>query len=273
MTSSALRTLCYDWAKTFSLHPRPGRQRPCLTAEPVVIDYETFCKTHDCHAGQGLTIAQTARALGLDPRTVATWVARSRFEPRRSRPRGSVLDPFKSRITRLLDTHPYSAQQIFQRLREEGYRGGVTILRDYVRRIRPTKRPVYLKLHFAPGECAQVDWGAYGTVAVVIPVAGFRSSSWCWRSAAKCLWSSPSPRPWSISSPATNTASPPWVCRPKSWSTISNPRFCSAWPAPHRCSIRAISTLPATTALRSRPAMSPAPTKRRGLHTTPHSSG
>jgi transposase len=117
-----------------------------------VIDYETFCKIHDCHDRQGLTIAQTARALGLHPQTVATWVARSRFEPRRSRPRSSVLDPFKPRITRLLDTHPYSAQQIFQRLREEGYRGGVTILRDYVRRIRPTKRPVYLKLHFATGE-------------------------------------------------------------------------------------------------------------------------
>jgi transposase len=131
-----------------------------------VIDYETFCKIHDCHDRQGLTIAQTARALGLHPQTVATWVARSRFEPRRSRPRSSVLDPFKPRITRLLDTHPYSAQQIFQRLREEGYRGGVTILRDYVRRIRPTKRPVYLKLHFATGECAQVDWGCYGTVAV-----------------------------------------------------------------------------------------------------------
>ena len=131
-----------------------------------MIDYETFAKIHDCRDRQGLTIAQTARALGLDPRTVVTWVARSRFEPRRSRPRGSVLDPFKPRITRLLDTHPYSAQQIFQRLREDGYRGGVTILRDYVRRIRPSKRPVYLKLDFAPGECAQVDWGAYGTVAV-----------------------------------------------------------------------------------------------------------
>ena len=93
-------------------------------------------------------------------------MARSRFEPRRSRPRSSVLDPFKPRIIRLLDSHSYSAQQIFQRLREEGYRGGVTILRDYVRCIRPTKRPVYLKLHFAPGECVQVDWGAYGTVAV-----------------------------------------------------------------------------------------------------------
>src|SRR6266851_4813037 len=166
MTSSAPRAACYDWAKTFSLHPRRRRQRSCLTAEPVVIDYETFCKIHDCHDRQGLTIAQTARVLGLHPQTVATWVARSRFEPRRSRPRGSVLDPFKPRVTRLLDTHPYSAQQIFQRLREEGYRGGMTVLRDYIRRIRPTKRPVYLKLHFAPGECAQVDWGCYGTVAV-----------------------------------------------------------------------------------------------------------
>jgi transposase len=131
-----------------------------------VIDYETFAKIHDCRDRQGLTIVQTARALGLHPQTVATWSARARFEPRRSRPRGSVLDPFKTRITRLLDTHPYSAQQIFQRLREEGYGGGMTILRDYVRRIRPPRRPVYLKLHFAPGECAQVDWGSYGTVAV-----------------------------------------------------------------------------------------------------------
>jgi transposase len=51
-------------------------------------------------------------------------------------------------------------------LREDGYQAGVTILRNYIRRIRPTKRPVYLKLHFAAGECAQVDWGSYGTVAV-----------------------------------------------------------------------------------------------------------
>src|SRR5437764_3270222 len=165
MTSCAPPTGCYDWARTFSLRPRRGQHSPCRTAEPVVIDYETFAKIHDCHDRQGLTIAQTARSLGLHPQTVATWLKRPRFERRRSRPRGSILDAFKSRITRLLDTHPYSAQQILQRLREEGYDGGITILRDYVRRIRPPKRPVYLKLHFSPGECAQVDWGAYRTVA------------------------------------------------------------------------------------------------------------
>src|SRR4029077_5597097 len=141
MTSSAPPAGCYGSAKTFSLHTRRGRSRPRLTAEPVVIDYETFCKIHDCHDRQRLTITQTARALGIDPRTGARWATRSRFEPRRSRPRGSVLDPFKPGITRLLDTHPYSAQQIFQRLREEGSRGDITIWRYYVRRIRPTKRP------------------------------------------------------------------------------------------------------------------------------------
>jgi len=107
-----------------------------------VIDYETFARIRDCRDRQGLTITQIARALGLHRQTVAKWLARSRFERPRPTPRASLLDPFKGRITRLLDTHPYSAQQIFQRRREEGYGGGITILRDYVRRIRPPKLPV-----------------------------------------------------------------------------------------------------------------------------------
>jgi transposase len=131
-----------------------------------VIDYETYSRIRDCRDRQGLTITQIARTLGLHRETVAKWLARSRFERPRPLPRSSLLDPFKGRITRLLDTHPYSAQQIFQRLREEGYGGGITIVRDYVRLIRPPKLPVYLKLHFAPGECAQIDWGSWGTVVV-----------------------------------------------------------------------------------------------------------
>jgi transposase len=35
-----------------------------------------------------------------------------------------------------------------------------------VRNIRPRRAPAYLKLAFAPGECAQVDWGSFGTLAV-----------------------------------------------------------------------------------------------------------
>jgi len=129
-----------------------------------MIDYETYCKIRDCHERQQLTIAQTARALGLHAQTVATWAQRPAYRARQSVPRSSRLDPFKARVVRLLETHPYSAQQIFQRLREDGFDGGFTIVKDYVRKVRPVRREAFLKLAFAPGECAQVDWGEYGSI-------------------------------------------------------------------------------------------------------------
>lgn len=131
-----------------------------------MIDYETFCKIRDHHDRQGLTIAQTARALGVHPETVAKWVKRTRYEARRPAPRASRLDAFKDQVVRLLESHPYSAQQLFQRLREAGYGGGLTIVKDYVAKVRPVRREAFLKLAFAPGECAQVDWGEYGSVNV-----------------------------------------------------------------------------------------------------------
>lgn len=67
---------------------------------------------------------------------------------------------------RWLEVHPYSAQQIFQRLREEGFAGGYTTVKDDVRKVRPVRREAFLKRPFAPGECAQVDWGEYGSVNV-----------------------------------------------------------------------------------------------------------
>jgi transposase len=127
-----------------------------------MIDYETFCKIHDHHDRQGLTIAQTARALSLHPQTVAKWVKRTRYEARAGAPRASRLDPFKNQVVRLLESHPYSTQQIFQRLHEAGYRGGLTMVKDYVAKVRPARREAFLKLAFAPAECAQVDWGQYG---------------------------------------------------------------------------------------------------------------
>ena len=131
-----------------------------------MIDYETYCKIKDCHERQHLTIAQTARALGLHPDTVAKWVRCAQYRARESAPRSSGLDPFKDRVIALLERHPYSAQQIFQRLREDGFAGGLTSVKDYVRRVRPARREAFLKLVFAPGECAQLDWGEYGSIGV-----------------------------------------------------------------------------------------------------------
>ena len=131
-----------------------------------MVDYETYCRIRNHRVRQQLTVAQTARALGLDARTVARWAEVEQFRARQPRPRASKLDAFKGQIVRWLDAHPYSAQQIYQRLAEAGYGGGITIVKDYVHRIRPRRQPAFLKLDFQPGECAQLDWGEFGTVTV-----------------------------------------------------------------------------------------------------------
>lgn len=131
-----------------------------------MLDYATFCQIRDHIVRQQLTVIQTARALALDSRTVAKWASVEQFHPRTGVARTSKLDPFKGQIVRWLDSHPYSAQQIFQRLREAGYDGGISIVKAYVQRIRPRPVQAFLKLDFAAGECAQVDWGEFGSIAV-----------------------------------------------------------------------------------------------------------
>lgn len=131
-----------------------------------MIDYATFCQIRDYHQRQKLRVEQIAQALKLHRQTVAYWLRQPTYRARQTPRRSSKLDPFKADIARWLEAHPLSAVQLLQRLREHGYTGGLTIVKDYVRRIRPRRAPAYLRLHFAPGECAQVDWGSYGTIAV-----------------------------------------------------------------------------------------------------------
>jgi transposase len=131
-----------------------------------MIDFDLFARIKNYHEHRGLNSAQIARELGLDPRTVGYWLSQKRFRPRIAVPRPSKLDPFKDSIIRMLETHPYTAAQILHKLREEGFDGGYTILTDYVRNIRPRRTPAFLKLAFAPGECAQVDWGSHGSIRV-----------------------------------------------------------------------------------------------------------
>jgi len=131
-----------------------------------MIDYALFSKIRHLNQHDGLTAQQIARELAMDVRTVKKWLDQTRFRPRQSSPRASKLDPFKSDIVRLLQAHPYTAIQLLQRLREKGFEGGYSIVKEYVRKVRPPKTRAFLTLKFAPGECAQVDWGSFGAVNV-----------------------------------------------------------------------------------------------------------
>ena len=131
-----------------------------------MIDYQTYCQIRLLAGQKKLKASQIAAELNLDIKTVEKWMEKETFQPRKSPKRSSKLDPHKKQIIALLDRHPYTARQICQQLEQEGYAGGYTLIKDYVRLVRPVRKPAYLMLEFAAAECAQVDWGQYGSVPV-----------------------------------------------------------------------------------------------------------
>lgn len=131
-----------------------------------MIDYPTFCQLRMLLDEKHLTTAQVAVELKLDPKTVANWADRTSYQQRQRSKRLSKLDAFKGQIVALLERHAYSAQQLLQQLKPLGYAGGYSILKEFVRRVRPVHKPAFLMLEFAPGECAQVDWGSFGSITV-----------------------------------------------------------------------------------------------------------
>ncbi len=131
-----------------------------------MIEYSQYVRIHYLRHQRKLRLGQIAAELKLDEKTVSKWLGRERFEPRKGKGRSSKLDPYKALVKAWLEKHPYSAQQILQLLREEGCPAGYTIVKDYVRKVRPRGNAAYLSLSFAPGECAQVDWGSFGSVGV-----------------------------------------------------------------------------------------------------------
>jgi transposase len=131
-----------------------------------MIDYPTFSKIKYLHQHQHLKCSQIAKELGIDERTVAKWLSENQYHQRKPVQRSSKLDFFKADIIRMLEAYPLSAAQVLQRIREDGFDGGYTIVKEYVRNVRPRRKKAYLTLSFAPGQCAQVDWGSYGSVNV-----------------------------------------------------------------------------------------------------------
>ncbi len=131
-----------------------------------MISYEMFVRLRTLLDQEGYRLRQVARTLGLDIKTVRLWSKRTQYQQCAQPKRASKLDPLKGEIVRLLHQHPFSAQQILQKLRQGGYSGGYSILKEFIRLVRPVHRPAYLTLHFEPGECAQIDWGYAGVVPV-----------------------------------------------------------------------------------------------------------
>jgi transposase len=121
---------------------------------------------------EGIAVRAIARRLHLARKTVRKILGRHRAPPRPAAgPRDSILDPYEPAIRAVLDDTPEMlAPALLERLRPLGYTGGVTILRDRLRRLRPHgHREAFLTLDFPPGEAMQVDWADFGFALPGVP--------------------------------------------------------------------------------------------------------
>jgi transposase len=114
---------------------------------------------------EGQSVRAISRRLQLARKTVRKMLNRAPTrKPPSDPPRGSALDLYDAEIRRLLnDTPEMTAPAVLEQLRPIGYTGGITILRDRLRRFRPrAPREAFLTLDFAPGAAFQVDWADFG---------------------------------------------------------------------------------------------------------------
>jgi transposase len=121
---------------------------------------------------EGVGIRAIARKLHMARKTVRKILGRHRTPPKSLvQTRGSVLDPYESAIRAVLaDTPDMLAPAVLERLRALGYTGGISILRDRLRHMRPRgPREAFLTLDFRPGEAMQVDWADFGFALPGVP--------------------------------------------------------------------------------------------------------
>ncbi len=116
-------------------------------------------------AAEGLSQREIARRLGINRRTVIR-LARSDVPPHYRRPGlGSQLDPLEPVLRRLLEEWPQiKAPRVAEILRlEYGFGGSERLVREHLRRLRPSSVRPAQRTGYRPAQVLQLDWAEMPT--------------------------------------------------------------------------------------------------------------
>ncbi len=133
-----------------------------MVTDPKIIE-AIYRMAHE----EKLSRREISRQLHISRRTIKKYLNNPLAKRAVGKPRGSKLDPFKPVIRELLDQWPRaSAVVIGQRIRSLGYKGGRTILQEYLATLRRIRNPprAYVRVESSPGDCCQIDWGHFGVI-------------------------------------------------------------------------------------------------------------
>jgi len=112
-----------------------------------------------------MSISKISRELGISRPAVRKYLKSEKVLLYRKHKKPSILDPYKPYIKERIEKSDISAIRIFYEIKEKGYKGKFTIVKDYCREIRKQRsiQAVYW-FETSRGELAQVDFGYSGYI-------------------------------------------------------------------------------------------------------------
>ncbi len=130
---------------------------------------ETWAEIRRLYFVEGLSKRKIAGMMKMDKKTISRAIKMEEYKMKRtvSGSRLSKLDPYKKDIAELIERYKdISGERVYEEIKKKGYPGKISILRDYLCRIRDGKKEAYLRVETLPGEQAQVDWADCGSIKV-----------------------------------------------------------------------------------------------------------
>jgi transposase len=132
--------------------------------EDAVITLGELVMILDLHR-QGLSISEIARRLDVDRKTVRAYLAKG-LEPPTYKKRGpalGVLEGFAPYLRERLVAYPgLTAVRLWREIKERGFAGGYSTVRDGVRDLKPPRSAGFeVRFETPPGEQAQVDFARF----------------------------------------------------------------------------------------------------------------
>lgn len=112
---------------------------------------------------RGMSYTELGKKYHIDPRTAKKYAE----SPRRPEytltgPKPSKLDAYKQQIDLWLEEAPYSAVRILEKLREQGFDGKYSIVKEYVRgKKMDLNEKATVRFETMPGLQGQMDWAFF----------------------------------------------------------------------------------------------------------------
>lgn len=112
---------------------------------------------------KGLTNKQIADQIGIDRKTVGTWLKMNTLPSyERKTNKESKLEPYKAYVLQRMNEGCVNSVVLYDEIVDLGYQGKMTILREFM---KPHREKALIKASIRyetpPGKQAQVDWGEF----------------------------------------------------------------------------------------------------------------